>query len=407
VKKSLFLIILLPAFIMANILQNAIDEAAPNSILRLKNGVYKGNIIINKPITIIGKGKNVVIDGDLKLSVITIKSSNVTIKNLKIINSGDRHYSLDSGITAREAKNILIENCLITNTLFGINFEKVNHSKLLNNKIISKSYSMGIRGDGIKLWYSNNNIIKGNSVLNSKDVLLAYSNYNLIEGNIGKNSRYSLHLMYSFHNIIRKNKYTGNSVGIFLMYSSDALVEQNIIKNSLGVTGVAIGLKETGNTIIKNNILVYNTTGISMDRSPDDDTMPNFIENNEIANNRVGIKFLNICENLTIEKNNFEDNLDQIDDGDAISSTNSYKWRGNYWDDYKAFDRNSDLIGDSPYTLYNYLGDFYKQNDTTRFFYGSAATTLILFIHRLIPFSKPKLILEDKHPSMIKFKIKG
>lgn len=44
-------------FLSANLLQNAINKAKEGSILRLPKGIYKGSIIINKPLSIIGKEK--------------------------------------------------------------------------------------------------------------------------------------------------------------------------------------------------------------------------------------------------------------------------------------------------------------------------------------------------------------
>ncbi|MCK4874979.1 MAG: nitrous oxide reductase family maturation protein NosD, partial [Sulfurimonas sp.] len=79
----------------ANILQDAIDKAPSGSIIKLPAGVYKGNIVINKPLTIIGKEDGVIIDGGGKGTVITIEGSFITLKNLKIIGSGDRHDKVD------------------------------------------------------------------------------------------------------------------------------------------------------------------------------------------------------------------------------------------------------------------------------------------------------------------------
>lgn len=72
--KPLFalLALILPLF-GANVLQEAIDAAPSGSILRLPKGVYKGNLVINKPLTIIGKEAGVVIDGENKGTVIQIK----------------------------------------------------------------------------------------------------------------------------------------------------------------------------------------------------------------------------------------------------------------------------------------------------------------------------------------------
>jgi len=79
-QVSVLMLILLAPFslLSASVLQDAIDKAPSGSILKLPAGVYKGSIVINKPITIIGKEKGVVIDGEGKGTVITAKGSFIT-----------------------------------------------------------------------------------------------------------------------------------------------------------------------------------------------------------------------------------------------------------------------------------------------------------------------------------------
>ena len=88
----------------ANILQEAIDNAEAGSILKLPKGIYKGNIIITKPLTIIGKEDGVIIDAQGSGTVIKIESSFVTLKNLTIRGSGERHDKLDAAISMVNAK---------------------------------------------------------------------------------------------------------------------------------------------------------------------------------------------------------------------------------------------------------------------------------------------------------------
>ena len=88
----------------ANLLQDVIDKAPSGSIIKLPAGIYKGSIVINKPITIIGKEKGVIIDGEGTGTVIKVTGSYVTLKNLKIINSGNQNYSIDAGITLSDGK---------------------------------------------------------------------------------------------------------------------------------------------------------------------------------------------------------------------------------------------------------------------------------------------------------------
>lgn len=80
-------------------IQDAIDNAKEGSIIKLKAGVYEGNVVITKPISIIGVEEGVkVLDGLGVGSVVTVKSSYVTLKNLTIQNSGERSDILDAAI---------------------------------------------------------------------------------------------------------------------------------------------------------------------------------------------------------------------------------------------------------------------------------------------------------------------
>ena len=96
--KKLCLIALLYSFTFGNDLQNAIDSASNGDIIELGSGVYSGNIIINKPITIDGKDKSAIIKGDGKGDVIKITSPGVKLLNLTIEKSGNSHTTIDSAL---------------------------------------------------------------------------------------------------------------------------------------------------------------------------------------------------------------------------------------------------------------------------------------------------------------------
>jgi len=118
--KFYLLLLVFASYLVANPLQEAIDTATPYSTLKLPSGTYKGNITVNKPLTIIGKGKDIVIRGSGNGSVITITSSHVSIKNLIISGSGERMDRIDSGISIKKAKQCEISNCKILDCLYGI-----------------------------------------------------------------------------------------------------------------------------------------------------------------------------------------------------------------------------------------------------------------------------------------------
>ncbi len=399
--KSLLIGLLIMSSVFAqNILQNVIDKAKEGSKIELPKGVFKGNIVVDKPLMIVGKGKDTVIEGEGKGTVVKIRSSNVILKNLTIINSGKEHERVDAGISVKDAKFCEISNCIIKDCLFGIDLQNVHNSKIIGNFISSKPFSLGIRGDGVRLWYSNDNILKKNHLYKSRDFVIWYSHGNLIEENIGEYGRYSLHFMYAGKNIVKNNIYKHNSVGIFFMYSRDTIAENNTVMSSLGTTGIGIGLKDASNFTIRNNTILYCAKGMYIDRSPFQPDEKNFIENNKILYNSIGMHFHSLSVNNEIKFNVFKGNIENVfdDSGQGRIHAVQNHWSENYWDDYEGFDKDGDGIGDIPYELKYYADKIWLLNPNVKFFYGSPVISILNFLAKLAPFSEPVLLLRDKKP---------
>ena len=397
-KVFFLIIIFFTSHMSANVLQEAIDNAPEGSILKLPAGVYKGNLIINKPITIIGKENGAIIDGEGNGTVIIVKSSFVTLKNLKIVGSGARHENLDAAIKITDAKQCEVSDCVIEDCLFGIDMQMVKNSIISNNKITSKNFDLGLKGDGLRLWYSNDNIVKKNSLIHSRDMVVWYSHGNTIEENIGEYCRYSLHFMYAGKNNVINNSYKYNSVGIFFMYSKDTIATGNTIKSSLGATGMGIGLKEVTNFTLKNNTVLYCAQGMYIDRSPFEPDTKNWIEDNKILYNSEALHFHSLSEDNIIKNNKIMGNIEDIVNDGGASKTYNNDISENYWDNYEGFDKDGDNIGDTPHKVYRYADQLWIYNPNVKFFYGSPVISLLNFLAKLAPFSKPLFLLEDKKP---------
>ncbi len=396
--KQLLLVICLTIVSFASPLQEAINKASEGSIIQLQKGEYYGNIVINKPLTIDGLDKSAKIVGDGKGTVITINSSNVTLKNLTIKGSGSSHEKIDSAILAQNVNNIKIKNNHIEDSLFGINFQKVNRSLIIDNFITSKNYDLGLRGDAIRLWYSHDNQLLSNKIYKSRDFVIWYSSGNVIEQNHGSYNRYSLHFMYAGRNLVQNNLFEHSSVGIFFMYSSGTTAINNTIKNSTGAFGVGIGMKDSSNFTLIDNKIIYNARGIYIDQSPFQPNTTNIYKNNKILYNSSAIQFQALREKNIFQENIIKGNMEPIVNDSPRNNLSLNLWHRNYWDNYEGFDRNKDGVGDIPFNHYIYADKLWLYNPNVKFFYGSVVIDLLNFLAKFAPFSEPSLLASDNEP---------
>ncbi len=378
-----------------NPLQALIDAAKPNDTIKPEPGVYRGSITIDKPLTLDGSGK-VTIDGLGKGSVIYLETDGAVIRNLRLTNSGESHNDIDAAVQVRGNFNVIKDN-VIDNCLFGVDLQQSENNIVRRNKISSKDFPLGQRGDSVRLWYSFKNKITHNTVDHSRDMVVWYSRDNVLSYNTIRNSRYSLHFMYSQYNEVEYNRYYNNAVGIFLMYSDGVVVRHNHVAHAAGPTGVGIGFKETSDLIIENNEVLYCATGFYIDVSPYQPDTTNRFSGNLLAYNGIGIRFLNDWTGNIFKGNNFSDNLTQIQVG-GRGSANRNVWEGNFWSDYEGFDLDNDGIGDRPYQLFAYADGIWSDVPYAQFFKGSPMLETLDFLERLAPFSDPLLLARDEKP---------
>ena len=378
-------------------LQPLLDAADEGSVLAPGPGIYAGPVIVDKPLTIDGRGE-VVIDGAGRGTVVLLDTDGATLKGLTLRNSGSSHNDIDSGVQVRGNFNVIKDN-RIEDCLFGVDLQQSRNNIVRRNRISSKPVDLGVRGDAVRLWYSFGNQVTDNTIRDSRDTVVWYSQDNLIARNDARGGRYSLHFMYSQTNRVEDNHYEDNSVGIFLMYSDGVVVRNNYIANALGPTGIGIGFKETSEVTIEGNQVLYNATGLYLDVSPYQPDTENRITGNLVAYNGVGVRWLNDWHGNLFRGNRFKGNITQmVVEGGKTANRNL--WEDNYWDDYEGFDRNGDGIGDTPHELYTYADRIWMDVPPAQFFKGSPMLEVIDFLERLAPFSAPRLMARDPRPRM-------
>ena len=379
-------------------LQAWLDTALPGTTLRLPPGKYRGPAIINKPLTVEGNGK-VIIEAGGRGTVLTIKADRVTLRGLTLRGSGDSHDAIDGAIMA-EGRELLIENNVLEDVLFGISLHKTTDSIVRGNRIRSRPVDSADRGDGMRLWYSTGNRIENNDIAQMRDITVSNSPRNRFTGNTIRNSRRAFNFLFSHRSIVEGTLLEKNSTGVIALNSEGMIVRNNRILHAMDASGAGIALKETSAALIYGNEIVHCAHGIMADSPMDPINRIVFI-NNIIAHNVTGIYFYGAKGGHIAINNTFKSNLwpvTIIGDGDPMNDF----WWGNSWDNYEGFDLDGDGLGDKPHELYAWADRIWMETPSATFFRSTPVLELLDFLERLAPFSSPSLILRDTAPRLRK-----
>ena len=376
-------------------LQTWIDLTPTGGTLGAPPGVYAGPVVISRPIAIDGKGQ-ITVDGGGKGTVVTLRTSGVTLRGLHLKRSGDSHDSIDSGLLIENGSHNVIENNVIDDVLFGITLQGSNNNHIVGNRIRSRHPDPADRGDGVRLWYSSANRIEDNDIARIRDVTVSNSLHNRFIGNRIVDSRRALNLLLAHRTLIEKNVFTDNATGITTLNSDGVIIRHNQIMHAIGASGAGIALKESGTTLIQGNEIIHCAVGLMSD-SPMYAINRIPVIDNRIAHNFTGVSFYGEKGGHLVLGNRFEHNLWQALVGES-GHVDQNEWRGNYWDDYQGFDRDADHVGDTPYELWAYADRIWIETPMATFFRSSPVLELLDFLERLAPFASPTLILRDRAP---------
>ena len=377
-------------------LQALIDATPAGATLRLAPGVYSGPAKIGRPLTIDG-GRQAVIVGNGHSTVLSVATNGVTLRGLRLTGSGELHDRVDAGILL-EGDDHRVEDNQIDDVLFGIHLKQVRRSRIAGNRITGKNLAMGLRGDAIRVWYSQHNVIEGNHFTRARDLTFANSADNRIVGNEFSDGRYGMHIVFSPRLLIENNRLSDTGTGIVVLYSPDLVLRGNHVAHALTDGGGGIVFKESNDALVEHNEVLHCSVGLRVDAPPQSvGTLT--VKNNRFAYNIVGMFFYGEEGGHRFHDNRFEHNLNTV----AISAAGAGSanvWRGNYWDEYQGFDRNGDGVGDTPHEVRLFADRIWMETPMTTFFRNSPALEMLDFLERLAPFSSPHLVLRDPAPRM-------
>jgi len=369
-------------------IQQAVDNASAGDTIRVHKGTYYENVLVNKTLTLIGKGTDKsTIDGNGSDTVMELTEDNIHITGFDIINSENSFPH--AGIAIRSNGNT-IENCNVSSNYYGIYVRSSDKNSLKNNTCLNNTIGIRVFGD-----CARNIILKNNCSFNDFGIQIILSDTNSIIDNSCTGNKEGIQLRGSKFNMLKGNRLIGNGLNILSTaldgsstsdWSIQTIDTTNTIdgkpiyyyKNSTGIeipsnasqvivincTGVRIESRNLSHVSVgiiigfSSNITISNTTcnfNLNEGIRIIDSNVTTFY-NNSISGNEVGIRFESASNLSSPERNQIFNNTEygvHALDNEGVEVNASNTWWGKATGPSHAVN-NSDGEGDNVTDYVNY-----------------------------------------------------
>lgn len=373
-------------------LQQAIAAAAPGDILRLAPGLYSGDVIIEKPLTLEGPaGRESVIQGSGAGRSIWVKAPDVTVRQLTIRGSGLSLSEMNAAIFLdKTADRALVEDNDILDNLIGVYIWGPQKAMVRNNHIIGRrDLRRSERGNGVQLWNTPGSQVIGNDISSGRDgIFTTTSRQNVFRGNRFTDVRFAVHYMYTNDSEISDNVSIGNDVGYAIMYSDRLIIRDNVsdgARNHGLLLNYANGSEISGNAVRGGEkcVFIY-------------DANKNLLQGNLFEDCQIGVHFTAGSERNTIAGNAFINNQTQV----MYVGTRFLDWsaggRGNYWSDNAAFDLDGDGIADTAYRPNDVVDQVVWRAPAAKLLLNSPATQVVRWAQSRFPAIHPGGVTDSR-----------
>ncbi|MGD9390659.1 MAG: nitrous oxide reductase family maturation protein NosD [Thioalkalispiraceae bacterium] len=398
-------------------LSRVLASAEAGDRILIAPGHYRVNLVIDKPIVLVG-ATGAVLDGGGQDDVLRIRAPDVAVLGLQLQHSGRNLTRMNAVIFVEPtAKHVRIENNQLVGDAFGIWLDGSADARVIGNRIQGNpNMRSQNRGNGIHLFNTTGALVEDNEVWHTRDgIYIDTSNHNVLRRNYMHHLRYGIHYMYSYYNEVIDNRTKFTRTGYALMQSKHLTVTGNRSEHD---QNYGMLMNYIVYSKIKDNVIRSVRPGTSRIHGGEAvrgaegkaifiyNSQFNAIHGNVFADSDIGIHLTAGSEDNTIFANAFVQNQTQV----KYVATRPQEWshddQGNYWSDYLGYDMNADGVGDFPYEPNDGIDRVLWKYPVAKVLMHSPAVETLHWVQRQFPILRPPGVKDSRPlmamPSLIK-----
>lgn len=371
-------------------LQRAIDSAASGATIVVPQGRYTGNLVVSRPVRLVGVGRPVLVSASNQ-SVVRITAPGVVLEGFDIDGAGLGDLGMDSSGVHVAAQHAIVRDCRISNTLFGVYLREADDATIENCVIRGiADKTPGEKGSGIHVFNTRGFRITGNRIFDVRDgMYIQSSSHGEVSGNDARDLRYGLHYMFSDDNVFYGNTFANGDAGTAIMYSNRIVFRRNRFVHNRGFASVGLLFKNCEDVTAEENLIADNARGIFLEGS-----YRSVFRRNIIAESDAAIILYDSCADVRFEENSFIANLTPLT---LVGRRTDTRFDGNYWSDNDEPDLDGDGRSDRPYRLSSVFDHFRGNVAAADLFAEGPAAAAIAAAEETFPVLDP-IPVEDLAP---------
>jgi nitrous oxidase accessory protein len=369
-------------------LQARLDAAAPGATVEVGPGEYRGDLFLEKPVRLVGRGRPLIV-GSGRGSVVRVRADDVSVEGFAIDGRRGGDLGRDSAGVHSAARRTTLRDLEVREALFGIYLREASGAVVERCRIRGiPGRDPGEKGSGIHAYLMEGFRFEGNELVDVRDGLyLQNASQGTVRGNVARDVRYGLHYMFSDDNLFEDNTFENGAAGTAIMYSERLVFRRNRFVRNRGFASVGLLFQTCDDVLAEANLIADNARGVFIEGSH-----RITLRGNVIAGSDVAVVIYDPSGGHRFEGNSFVGNRSPLE---LVARRTDTVFAGNYWSSSDEPDLDGDGRADRPYRLTSVFDHFRGNLTAADLLSDSFAAAAIGAAERAFPVLRQVPVLDE------------